>query len=49
MKSSISMALVLISPARGELLVSSFHSNQVFRYDEKNGAFIDIFISNAGG
>ena len=31
--------------ARAELLVSSFSSNRVFRYDDTSGAFIDIFIA----
>jgi outer membrane protein assembly factor BamB len=38
-------AALLVSPAHGDLFVSSFTQNSVRRYDENTGAFIGTFIS----
>ena len=32
-----------------ELLVSSFNNNRVYRYNETNGAFLDVFVPNTNG
>jgi len=34
---------------RAELFVSSFNNNRVLRFNETNGAFLDVFIPNTNG
>ncbi len=42
-------ALSPYAPAAGYLLVGSFSGNDVFRYDENSGAFVDIFVPPKSG
>src|SRR5262245_53276538 len=43
------LLLLVVGPARAELFVSDFNSNVVRRYNETNGAFIDVFVPNTNG
>jgi DNA-binding beta-propeller fold protein YncE len=47
----LALAALLVSEidAHTELLVSSFNSNRVLRYNENTGAFIDVFVPNTNG
>lgn len=36
----------LVSSVRAELFVSSYNNNRVYRYNETNGAFLDVFVPN---
>lgn len=55
MKHRIHISLLLLvlswtSPGRAELFVSdSNNNNQVFRYHETSGAFMDVFVPNTNG
>ncbi len=43
------LSLISYADTGGRLLVSSHNSGQVFRYNETNGAFIDVMVSAGSG
>lgn len=43
------LACAAVLPLRAELFVSSHDSSRILRFNETNGVFLDVFVSNSNG